>query len=671
MLDSARAIRGTAALAAIFSILLVACGSDDDAPAATQWVVRSPDRSVVATLAIRNLAGTADYPDAERLYYRVDVAGVQALDWSPLGLRTDRADFSDDPTLVATQRRAIRESYTTTVGKRRDREARANQIELRFDFADGPLELILHAADDGVAYRYRLPGDSADAVTVTAELSGFRLADDAAGWLIPYSNPTPFTPAYERYAQKVVAGDTNRDNGWGYTALFTLPDSDLHVLISESDLDGDYAGTHLAQPSGSLYRIAFPDAAEGRGVGATQPTARLPLTTPWRVIVIGDLPAIFASTLVDDLAAPADSELFSNVEWIAPGRSAWSWLTQDTGTPELQREYVDFAAEMGWELVLVDARWDEWPNGEADVLDLIDYADARGVGILLWYNSGGEHNVIATETPRDRMDDPTVRREELAKIASWGVRGIKVDFFQSEKQDRIQQYLGILEDAAANRLLVNFHGCTIPRGWHRTYPNLMTMESVRGAENYRLFDGPDAIDNVRYVFTRNVVGSMDYTPVTFAAALDKQQIPYAHQLALAVVFESGIQHFADNGDADPTTGYRRVFGAAPFAGDLLREVPVVWDESLLVEGGPDSHAVVARRSGAEWYLAGISGLLDPLQLSLELDFLAPGAYDAEIISTGSAPEEMTRQFRQIRGGDVLDLELGAKDGFVAVLRRAN
>ncbi|MCI0635211.1 MAG: glycoside hydrolase family 97 catalytic domain-containing protein, partial [Actinobacteria bacterium] len=306
---------------------------------------------------------------------------------------------------------------------------------------------------------------------------------------------------------------------------------------------------------------------------------------------------------------------------------------------------------------------------DQDVPALVEYAAARNVGIHLWYNSGGPHTVI-NATPRDRMLDPEVRRDELRRIAAWGVRGIKVDFFQSDKQDRIQQYLDILNDARDARLLVNFHGATLPRGWQRTYPNLMSMEAVHGAEFYQVRYGPDAIHNVRLAYTRNIVGSMDYTPLTFAAAFQQLAISYGHQLALAVVFESGIQHFAERADGDPTLGFRKLLADAPFVKDFLREVPVAWDETRLLDGAPESHIVLARRRGEHWYVGALNGLEAPVVVDVPLDFLDAGTYAMRLIRSGAELDQLEEQVGESEAGGRLQVELRAKDGFVAVLEPA-
>lgn len=652
-------------LAVLFSVIGAGYGCSSNGEAdlgATSWTLASPSGALIIDLALLDLGGEADFPAGERLYYRIAAGTVEVLQWSPLGIATDAVDFTGSLQFRHRSARRIDESYHLPVGKRRARRARANEMTLRFaNRAGDEIEIDFRAADDGAAFRYRILGDGT--AIALGEASGFRLAAGADAWLVGYLNPHPFAPAYESLYVKVPAGTTSSDRGWGYAALFRPPGSDVFALLAEADLDREYAGTHLSQPIETLYRVAYPSEGEGRFEGNVLPRSELPWTTPWRVVIAGDLATVFASTLVEDLSRPTAEVFGGDVDWIQPGRSAWSWYSQETGDADLQRRYVDFAAGLGWEYVLVDAGWDQWSGGDADVLGVIDHAAAAGVGIHLWYNSGGPHNVIASETPRDLMHIAEVRRAELARIASWGVRGIKVDFFQSEKQLHNALYLDILEDAARERLLVNFHGCTLPRGWARTYPNLMTMEGVRGAEFYKFFDGPAAIDNVRLALTRNVVGSMDYTPVTFRDALDRRGITYAHQVALAVVFESGIQHFADRADGDPEFGFTAAFAEAPFLREFFAEVPAVWDESRLLAGSPDSHVVVARRDGARWYVAALNGTEEPL--SLEIPLPTTGAVRPRVIRSGSESDEVVLQEHAPSAS--LQVDLAARDGTVVLL----
>ena len=287
--------------------------------------------------------------------------------------------------------------------------------------------------------------------------------------------------------------------------------------------------------------------------------------------------------------------------------------------------FVDWAAEMEWEYTLLDAHWNV--HSDEAIERFIRSARDKGVGVWLWYNSGGPNNEVF-EQPRDRMYEAETRRAEFAKLAAWGVAGVKVDFFQSDKQAGIQLFWDILADAAESQIMVNLHGCTIPRGWRRTWPHLMTMEGVRGAEQYGFDEGfPETAvwHNTILPFTRNVVGPMDYTPVTFSDFLFPHLTTNGHELALAVVFESGLQHYADS-----VTAYR---DTPPYVQQMLRNIPAGWDETRFIDGYPGEFVVLARRSGASWYLAGINGSKEERDLDLPLEFLNEPA-DALLATDG-------------------------------------
>ena len=368
------------------------------------------------------------------------------------------------------------------------------------------------------------------------------------------------------------------------------------------------------------------------------------------------LAPIATSNLVSHLSAPRDPRDWS---WVKPGRASWSWWSDHDSPRDFDalKPFIDLAADWGWEYSLVDANWNRMAHG--DVAQLAAYAKSRGVGLLLWYNSGGDHNEIAEE-PRGRLGDRATRRLEFARLEALGVKGVKVDFFQSDKQWMIQRYLAILEDAADFHLLVDFHGCTIPRGWQRTFPNLLSMEAVRGAEIYTCCDdyGPGAVwQNTILPFTRNVVGSMDYTPVTFTDQKIPHQTTFAHELALSVVFESGIQHFAD-----AVAGYR---GLPDFARSWLQTVPVAWDETRFVAGYPGRLAVLARRQGSAWYVAGIEGARCAQRLRLPLTFLPPGNYHVEVIADSDGDRTFSHVTQTITAADPLEVAVRAAGGFVA------
>lgn len=607
-----------------------------------------------------------------RMSYSVTKGDETVVETSPLGLVASTHDLTRGVTMSSSSVRAIDESYTMLTGKRSQRQVTGNEITVPLRDANGAqAELIMRAHEDGVAFRYHLQGDGQS--EVTSESTGFAIPAGARVLTRVYDGGdvifVPTAGAYEQPPEIVPLGQATDTTGFTFPTLFEGPGEEpLYIMVSEADLDRAYCATRLNEmPQGNLYEIRFPDEREGKGVGEVLPTSSLPFMTPWRVIGIGDLATIVQSTLVDDLSAPSVVE---DDSWIAPGRAAWSWFSQETGTPELQSEYIDFAGEYGWDYVLVDANWDKWESAEQEVQSLVAQAEAVGVKLLLWYNSGGPHTILPNETPINRMIEPT-RRDEMQKISGWGIAGIKVDFFNSDKQDRISQYLGILKDAKDFDLLVNFHGATSPRGWQRTYPHLMTHEAVNGAEVYKFASvqgAPDAITNVQHALLRNIVGSMDYTPVVFEAALATVGLPYAHSLALSVVFESGIQHFADRADWNPDVGYRAVFGTYPYVGDFMSTVPVAWDDTRLVRGGIDDHVILARRSGTDWYLGGIHAVEAPIEYGFNLDFLEPETtYEMVLIEQGENASSFDRSTLTVDAGDPLAIALPPNGGFVATL----
>ncbi len=620
------------------------------------WEVKSPDGKITAEVRLDGQG---------KLNYRVLAHGQVPINASPLGLIRDDKQFAEGLTFDAVRRDGISEDYTMPHGKRSHRHAAANELTLAFRGAQGGfVQVVFRAYNDGVALRYHFPETDAAAKTVTKELTGFQLPPQAKVWRQPYDEPTMYTPAYERLFENGVPADADSNNkaGWCFPMLCKAHDNGPWVLLTEAFLDGSYCGTRLdSNASGGLYRVRFPDANEGNATGKVAPSHALPWSTPWRVAIIGSTPgAIVESTLVDDLNPPAKG---GTPEWVKPGRVAWSWWSEQNSPrqPERMKAFIDLAADMGWEYFLVDANWNFIQEEEFQAL--LDYARKKGVGILLWYNSGGPHNTV-TEAPRDRMMPRDVRRKEFARLQTLGVKGVKVDFFQSDKQNIIEHYLDILHDAADFGIMVNFHGCTMQRGWARTFPHLMTMEGVRGAECYifdKNFPAAAPSHNTILAFTRNVCGSMDYTPVTFSDNKNPHVTTYGHELALSVVFESGWFHFADG-----VASYRAL---PDFVKDYLRHVPVAWDEVKYLAGEPGDSVVLARRHGGEWYIGGINGTDKPKTVTVSLDFLPKGKFDLNRIGDGVKPRALEQAApAYVVNGDKLTVELLPFGGFVAHLQ---
>ena len=618
-------------------------------------VVRSPDGSLVATFA-------PDEPDGfGRWQYRLDrqsgATRVELLGWSPLGVVRDDAALTELAWVDETPTEAVRDDYALPAGKARARQHRANQQTIVLAARRGPrLALVIRVADDGLAFRYRFPEDGAPLRRVTSESTGFSVPPGSRAWLLPQDPPGRWAPAYENVFMEVDAGQpAPTPQGWAYPALFRTP-AGQYLLITEAAVDPAYAGTRLAaDAAGGLYRVRLPDPAEGLGQGAVEPASSGSWTLPWRVVITGDLPAVFRSTLVEDLAPAAGGDF----SWVRPGRASFGWWIDDDASKkeDVLKAFVDLAASMGWEYSLVDANWHLAPDGALD--RVLAHAREKKVGIWLWYNSGGAHNDITEWGPRDRITDPAARRAEFARVKALGVAGVKVDFWHSDKQPVIALYHDMMRDAAAAGLHIAFHGATAPRGWARTYPNLLTVEAVLNAEQYKYsqrYARDAAWHNTVLPFTRNVIGSMDYLPAAVSDAKFPHLTTNAHELALTVVFESGLVHFPDS----PAS-----YGALPPAAQaLLADVPVAWDESRLLDGEPGRLAVVARRHGNQWWVGAINGRGEAVTSAIDLSFLGEGEWTLTMARDGGAPRHLQTESATVRPADRFTVPMLPRGGFL-------
>lgn len=613
--------------------------------------VISPNDKIEVTLS-------SDIPgDASSLY--LEIAYKQDGELSPAIPRIDLGLVREDQAFVeglmlkeAGELQFIEESYTAIHGKRSECRNVANERVFAFENAEGSsMQLVVRAYDDGVAFRYSFPEDEGEFV-VLEERTAYTIDTRTKRWLQKWN------PANEGLYLEQSATEQQE---WCYPALFQTREEGPWFLLHESDVLRSYCGTKLSNlENPERYELVFPNPGDARGVGESQPIIELPWKSPWRVIILGELGALVESTLVDDVATP---NALADTDWIEPGAASWNYWSNNHGTKDFQvvRNFADLAARMGWLYTLLDWEWDAMENG-GDLYDAIEYIKSIGVKPLIWYNSGGDHTWVPA-TPKDRMLTHENRVEEFTKLNEMGIVGVKVDFFESEKQHMIDYYLDIVEDAAAFEMLVYFHGCLVPRGWARTYPNLMTYEGVRGAEWYN--NTPELTTaapqhNATLPFTRNVIGAMDYTPTTFTNSQHPHLTSYGHELALSVVFESAIQHFADRPE-----GYDALPDAAR---SFLKRVPVAWDDTKFVAGYPGKSSVIARRKGAEWYVGGINGEWEPKSISLSFDFLPAGeSYRLTLIADGEHDKVFETNYLVVTSESELEVSLLRRGGFAAVL----
>ncbi len=605
------------------SLLVLASGC-----AAHSQTVLSPDGSVRVHFSL----------DSEgRPHYAVRLADRPVVQPSALGLVRSDQSFSDGLTLVRTSAvHRVRDRYTMPLGKRKTCVYEANRRVFTLTNPTGrAMQIVFQVSNDGVAFRYAFDDASEERVSVLSEQTAFAFDPDTQAWLHPMqpgkSGWEQTQPSYEEhYVIDTVGKPSPHGAGWCFPSLFKTPQGDW-VLISDTDVDRHYVAARLAHRSdGGVYRIAFPHPQEHRGPqDPVEPYMTPPFESPWRVLVVGDsLRPIVETTLMTDLATPA---AYENTEFIKPGRASWHWLRYDNNSSRLEviERFLEFSAEMGWEYILVDCDWDR-NIGYEKIAEFVRKARQHNVDVILWYNSNGQWNT-APMTPKDRMYPRQVRRQELARLQRMGVRGVKVDFFGGDKQATMQFYLDLFEDAADYGILVNVHGATVQRGWQRTYPNLMTAEAVKGME-YVTFDQRNADQQAHHCtilpFTRNVIGSMDFTPMVFDPRIRGVRVRTtpAFELALSVVFESGIQHFGLVPDERALM--------PDFVVEFLRQVPAAWDETRFVDGYPGRSAILARRRGDTWYVAGINGQNDPQTFSVDLSVLGRGHWTGDQITDG-------------------------------------
>jgi alpha-glucosidase len=629
--------------------------------------------SIILALSICAANAQAlDSPD-KRIHVKVELTAQKTLVYSvyrdakpvllpsALGLQLAGADLSQTLALGAASKvRTISEKYEMTVGKKRHISYRANEQVFPVQGADKrTMDIVFRVSNDGVAFRYVVRGDGRK--QFVDEATSFAFNPAAKAWLQPMSVAQTgwmnTNPSYEEHYQREIAVGTASPmaSGWVFPALFKT--GDTWVVLSEANMDGSFHASRLrAESPNATYRIGLPMADEKFTDGPLLADTSADLVTPWRLIALGSLPEVMASTLGTDLAAPAIA--FDKAK-VKPGHAAWSWalLKDDATVYDVQKQFVDYAADMKWDYALVDADWDR-KIGYEKMRELTRYAAGKGVGVLVWYNSSGAWN--KTEySPKGALLTAEQRRKEFARLQEMGIKGVKIDFFAGDGVSMIAYYVALLKDAADAGLLVNFHGATLPRGWARTYPNLMTAEAIRGLE-FSTFTQADQDAVVRHAatipFTRNLFDPMDFTPTVFGDIPKiKRATRNGFELAESVLFLSGIQHFAETPTGMATApGYVKAF---------LQDLPRSWDDSKFLDGYPGTHVVIARRSGKAWYVAGLNADDSDRTMTLDLSFVGPRK--GTLISDGATERAFTQS--AIAAGKTR-FTIKAHGGFVAVFK---
>lgn len=591
--------------------------------------------------------------------YQVSLDGKVFLENSALGLNTNIGDFTQDMTMSeASDVKAISDSYQLDRIKKSHVDYHANQQVMTFTKGGKKVyDIIFQVSDNDIAFRYKLyPQGDTRCLVVKQEATSYQMPKEATSFLCPQMNPmTGFArtaPSYEtNYDLDVPVGTKLSRTGYTFPCLFKNG-SNGWVLLSETGTDASYVACRLMGKADGSYQIANPMPEEMNGQGSANPALNLPGETPWRTITVGKtLAPIVETTIPFDVVKP-QYKASKKYEY---GKGTWSWIIGMDWSCNFneQKRYIDFAAAMGYQTVLVDALWDT-QIGYPKMEELAKYGKSKGVDLFLWYNSNGCWN-DAPQGPRGIMDNTLKRREAMAWMQKNGIRGIKVDFFGGDKQEMMKLYEDILIDANDYGIEVIFHGCTLPRGWERMYPNYVASEAVLASENLHFSQGmcdAEAKNACIHPFVRNAVGSMDFGGSTLNKYYNGNNKSGTHRvtsdvfaLATAVLFQSSVQHFA--------LAPNNMTDAPAWAIDFMKQVPTTWDDTRFIDGYPGKYVIMARRHADKWYIVGINAEKQPLKKRLTLDMLKPGA----TVSVYSDNAKLEGSKKQVKLGKKLTLDI--------------
>jgi hypothetical protein len=591
-----------------------------------------------------------------RAYYSVKYNNKPILERSALGLYTDIGNFADDIEMVNSSSDSINDTYSMTRSKFSKINYKANVLNINYKNKDGHrMTITFSVADNSVAYRYSMPiqGETKCAV-IKGEASSFRFPEQTTTFLCPINiGMTGWSrdqPSYEEEYNMDAAMTDKSKYGEGYSlpCLFHIGDNGW-ALVCETGVTSQYCGSHLSDYSPEKgYTVAFPQQAENNFSGSTTAAISLPGSTPWRTIAVGDnLKPIVETTVQFDVVKP----LYEASQVYKHGRGTWSWILWQDNSINYndQKTFVDLASALGWEYVLVDNYW-YTRIGRDKIKELADYARTKNVDLFLWYNSNGAWN-DAPQDPRNLMNTSITRKAEMKWMKSIGVKGIKVDFFGGDKQETMRLYEDILSDANDAGLMVVFHGCTIPRGWERMFPNYASSEAVRASENMMFTQRAcdrEGMELTLHPFLRNAIGVMDFGGTFLNHRISKDN-KSGHIRRTTDVFELATTITNQSGFCDYALGPNNLTDVPSFEIDLMKKVPAEWDETRFIDGYPGHYIVLARRSGDKWYLAALNGTDKTMKVSIPLDMFSGATANMYIDGNKKKGEEYpTPLLKQIK-----------------------
>lgn len=569
------------------------------------------------------------FNDNGQAQYSVKYDNKTILEKSPLGFITNEGDFTKSLKLIEHNKENIDKKYSQDRIKKSEIHYIANKLTCTFENQENKqFSIVFQVSNNDIAFRYELSQwGERRACVIEKEITGFDFPEYTTTFLSSMMSPMG---AFARTSPSYESGYTNNEpvgksrpgsQGYVFPGLFRIGD-DGWALISETGVNSQYVASHLsASDSDGLYTVEFPDERQNNGFGSTGAQVSLPGITPWRTITVGStLKPIVETTIPFDVVEP----LYEASQPYKLGRSTWSWIVwQDPSMNwDDQVAYIDLAAELNFEYILIDALWDK-NIGYEKMEELIAYANSKNVDVFLWYNSNGAFN-DAPQSPRDKMNTSIARKKEMKWLRDAGVKGLKVDFFGGDKQETMRLYEDLLSDGNDYGLMMVFHGCTLPRGWERMYPNFVGSEAVLASEMLIFSQDvreKEAFYATLHPFIRNTVGSMEFGGVLLNKYLNKgnrqgqkRLTTDVFQIATATLFQSPMQMFA----LTPNN----LTDTEDFLIDYMKDVPTTWDETVYIDGFPGKYAVIARRNGQNWYISGVNALTDPIKLKLQLPMVA-------------------------------------------------
>ena len=561
-------------------------------------------------------------------HYSVKLDDKIFVEQSALGLNTTFGDFTKGVSLrKMSETKLVTDDYTLRQSKKSSIHYEANEVTCSFNDSRGrhAFDVVFRVDNNNVAFRYRvLPKGDTRSCLVNEEITGLVIPEGSTTFLCPQMLPQSgwmrTCPSYEtHYTYDEPMGKNGNGLGYAFPALFRVGDNGW-LMLCETGVNGSYCASRLDNAGGNKYKVAYPHPAEFGGVGTSAPGLALPGETPWRTITVGEtLAPIAETTIMWDVVKP----MYEATQDYDYGCATWSWIIRQDASCNFaeQKEYVDFAADMGYEYVLVDALWDA-NIGYDKMEELAKYARSKNVDLFLWYNSNGYWN-DAPQGPKHKLHTVIARRKEMKWLKEIGVKGLKIDFVGSDKQQTMQLYEDILADANEYGLMVIFHGCTLPRGWERMFPNFVSAEAVRASENLNFSQHENDIESTFgtiHPVLRNSVAAMEFG----GSALNKYYSKGnnrgnsdVYAITTAVLYQSGVQCFA--------LAPNNLTDAPAWAMDFMKQVPTTWDDVKFIDGYPGKYLIFARRHGDTWYIGAVNAQKDqPLKKKIELPMLTGG-----------------------------------------------